>query len=129
MFSPSTVDVSLLLGAMVLAGLGLVAGIMIGRRMMHSALPAPGLSADGVVAAIDQIERRVTVETRAQAVVIDQFRNDLAMLRGELYWLAGDQVLDQAVQMCRDGMPLDEIAVETGLPDDTLRALRMLRCH
>jgi len=130
MLSFSTTDISLLLvAATVLAGLALALGILVGRAMALRARPAAAGLSDGVVAAIDQIERRVSVQTRAQGVAIEQFRSDLAALRGELYWLAGDQVLDQAIQMCRDGLPLDEIGTETGLPEDTLRALRLLRCH
>ena len=60
---------------------------------------------------------------------IRALRQDLAAIRADLDWLAGDRMIEQAIQMCRDGLPVEKVAKDCGMTADTLRTLNVLRAH
>ena len=56
-------------------------------------------------------------------------RQDLSAIRADLEWLAGERMIEQALTMFRDGVPLKDVSAELGLPIETVRTLTMLRAH
>jgi hypothetical protein len=60
---------------------------------------------------------------------MQSLRNDLSAIRADLEWLAGDRMIEQAIQMCRDGLPADKISADCGLSPESLRSLKVLRAH
>jgi len=58
-----------------------------------------------------------------------KLRDDISAMRADLEWLAGERMIEQAIQMCRDGHSTSEVSRETGLPQETVRTLTLLRAH
>jgi hypothetical protein len=50
-------------------------------------------------------------------------------MRADLEWLTGERMIEQAIQMCRDGYSSREVSQETGLAPEAVRTLNMLRAH
>lgn len=115
----SVVAIALLMltAGVVLGNMPFFQRILSGRASMEEEPPLP-LQDEGLLA-----------EVVACNAAVDQLRVDLTALRSEMYWIAGESVINQAIQMCRDGLPSDQIGADTGLPEETVRALRLLRCH
>lgn len=56
-------------------------------------------------------------------------RSDLAALRGDVEWLASERMIEQAIEMCREGAPTQDISDSLGLSGDAIRTIRLLRAH
>jgi hypothetical protein len=56
-------------------------------------------------------------------------RQDISAIRADLEWLAGERMIEQAIQMCRDDVASDTIRSECGLSAEALRTIRLLRTH
>lgn len=56
-------------------------------------------------------------------------RSDLAALRGDVEWLTSERMIEQAIEMCREGAPTQEISDSLGLSGDAIRTIRLLRAH
>nr|WP_111299324.1 hypothetical protein [Paracoccus saliphilus] len=88
--------------------------------------PAPGFSMSEIVDAIGTL--LAAQEQRRQD---DQsaLRSDLAALRGDVEWLASERMIEQAIEMCREGAPTQDISDSLGLSSDAIRTIRLLRAH
>jgi len=58
-----------------------------------------------------------------------RLRESLDAMRADLEWLTGERMIEQAIQMCRDGYSTRDVSAETGLAQDTVRTLNLLRAH
>lgn len=56
-------------------------------------------------------------------------REDLSAMRADLEWLAGERMIEQALTMFREGVPVKEVSTQLGLPLETVRTLNLLRAH
>jgi len=56
-------------------------------------------------------------------------RQDISAIRADLEWLAGERMIEQAIQMCRDDVASETIRSECGLSAEALRTIRLLRTH
>lgn len=63
---------------------------------------------------------------QAEAVAL---RDDLNALRSDVEWLTSERMIEQAIAMCREGLPNHEIGDTLGLSSDTVRTIRLLRTH
>ncbi|MGP9805071.1 hypothetical protein [Paracoccus sp. NSM] len=63
---------------------------------------------------------------QAEAVAL---REDLNALRADVEWLTSERMIEQAIAMCREGLPNSEIGDTLGLSSDTVRTIRLLRTH
>lgn len=63
---------------------------------------------------------------QAEAVAL---RDDLNALRADVEWLTSERMIEQAIAMCREGLPNSEIGDTLGLSSDTVRTIRLLRTH
>ena len=73
-----------------------------------------------------------------QAIGADRYRallseaiseEDLAAIRGDLEWLAGERMIEEAIALARTGTASEEIATETGLSADAIRTISAFRHH
>lgn len=69
-----------------------------------------------------------TYETRRDATY-DRFAADLSVVRSEVEWLGGAWMIDEAVRMCRQGIPSDQIGEQLGISPESLRVLSLIRAH
>ena len=49
--------------------------------------------------------------------------------RADVEWLTSERMIEQAIAMCREGLPNSEIGDTLGLSSDTVRTIRLLRTH
>lgn len=56
-------------------------------------------------------------------------RDELAALKADIEWLAGERMVEQAIALARTGLGPDEISLETGLSADAVRTISLFRRH
>lgn len=78
---------------------------------------------------VERIETRLSAQDRQRCADMDLLRQDLAHMRADVEWLAGERMIEQAIEMCRDGLPNDRISADVGLQPDAVRTLKLLRTH
>lgn len=120
--------------ALVLAVLALSFGMLMSWRAMRRDANAQALSQnDGLahlmgnhLAQIEAVLDRHAVERMTQHQKIAQ---DFETIQTDLEWLAGEKMIEQAISLVRENMPLSQISRETGLPHDTIRTIATFRPH
>jgi orotate phosphoribosyltransferase-like protein len=60
---------------------------------------------------------------------VDGLREHLGDLKSDVEWLAGERMIEQAIQMARQGSDPDTIGNELGLSRDTAATIAMFRKH
>ena len=115
-------------------GLGLLAGVLLAWRNTiqqfsnnPSELQARILPEIGAI--VEQIENRLATQDRHRLSDMDQLRQSVAHMRADVEWLVGERMIEQAIEMCRDGLSTDRISADLGLQPDAVKAIRLLRVH
>lgn len=97
-------------------------------RAAHDALEAPK-----VVEAVASSEARIAfaIETAQlrQAEALTEALEELRQIRSEVEWLSGERMIDQAVNLARDGLEPSIISKETGLSLDDAATISRFRRH
>jgi hypothetical protein len=93
----------------------------------HAALQSTLLPEIGTI--IARIETRLATHEDQRASDMEQLRQNIAQMRADVEWLAGERMIEQAIEMCRDGLSSDRISAELGLQPDAVRTLKLLRTH
>jgi hypothetical protein len=75
-----------------------------------------------IKAMLDAQATQRSAETQAIAQNVESIQSDVE-------WLAGEKMIEQALQLVQDNMPLGQISQETGLTHDTIRTLATFRAH
>jgi hypothetical protein len=78
---------------------------------------------------IERIENRLSAQELQRCADMNLLRQDLAHMRADVEWLAGERMIEQAIEMCREGMSNDRVSSELGLQPDAVRTLKLLRTH
>ncbi|NEX45265.1 hypothetical protein [Pseudotabrizicola algicola] len=78
---------------------------------------------------IERIETRLSAQELQRCADMELLRQDLAHMRSDVEWLAGERMIEQAIQMCRDGLPTERISADLGLQPEAIRTLKLLRTH
>lgn len=78
---------------------------------------------------VERIETRLSAQDRQRCAEMELLRQDLAHMRADVEWLAGERMIEQAIEMCRDGLSNERIASDLGLQSDSVRTLKLLRTH
>ncbi|NBE09162.1 hypothetical protein [Paragemmobacter ruber] len=102
---------------------------------LTDAVPAASLvSAPEVAAALAaRMEGMIAEQTRRQAdvltVALAGLKADIQHLKSDVEWLAGERMIEQAIQMAQRGLEPDDIGRELGLTRDTAATIAMFRKH
>jgi hypothetical protein len=78
---------------------------------------------------IDRIETRLSAQERQRATDMEHLHQNIVQMRADVEWLAGERMIEQAIEMCRDGLSNDRISADLGLQPDAVRTLKLLRTH
>lgn len=124
----------ILFSVMALAILAFGAGLLLSWRDMHrqtrSQLDA---ARDQMLLAVDHGHARIAalIEQHAQTQHTGQqdIARNVEAMQADLEWMAGEKMIEQALDMVRDNMPVARISQETGLGADTIRTLATFRAH
>jgi hypothetical protein len=76
-----------------------------------------------------KIETILTTHESQRQTGDDAMRQDLSAIRADVEWLAGERMIEQALDMFRDGVSAKDVGKELGLPLETVRTLQLLRAH
>ncbi len=99
------------------------------------ALPEAGLvSAPEVAAALAaRVEGLFAEQTRRQAdvltVALAGLKADIQHLKSDVEWLAGERMIEQAIQMAQTGLHPDDIGRELGMSRDAAETIAAFRKH
>lgn len=88
--------------------------------------PVPALD---MAAFVDAVESLLAAQEQRRQDDQTALRSDLAALRGDVEWLASERMIEQAIEMCREGTPTQDISDSLGLSNDAIRTIRLLRAH
>jgi hypothetical protein len=128
--------------AALMAGSGLLAtGLWRARRARMTATPADTAAADAALPAAEATaadllsDRLARIETALEGhglrleEALGAMKEELAAIRGDLEWLAGERMIEEAIALARTGTASEEIATETGLSADAIRTISAFRHH
>lgn len=120
---------ALVLGFMLLAVAALFAWRDVMRRIGG---PFPDVRAavlPEVSTLLDRVDARLCAEERQRGAEMEQLQVTLSQMRADYEWLAGERMIEQAIEMCRDGLSNERISSELGIPPASVRTLKLLRTH
>lgn len=124
----------ILISGLVLAILALGAGLLLTWRDLQRQTRAQlDLARAQMQQALDHGHTRIAalIDQHAQAQHHGQqdIARNVEAMQADLEWMAGERMIEQALDMVRDNMPVAHIAQETGLGADTIRTLATFRAH
>ena len=130
MSTPLTMIELAALSALVLGLVLLAVGALLGWRDANRRLAAETRDAADMVAGLGQrLEQALAAQDARRSDEHRRLSDDLSAMRAEVDWLAGERMIEQAAQMCRDGVPAARIGEDLGLSQDTVRTIALLRAH
>ena len=77
----------------------------------------------------ERLSTMVAMMDEAQQARFDALRSDISSVRAELDWLTGEQMIEQAITMARNGVTAEEISAELGLSQEAAETLQAMRVH
>lgn len=77
----------------------------------------------------ERLEHLLTGHERRIIEAVDGLREHLGDLKSDVEWLAGERMIEQAIQMARQGSDPDTIGSELGLSRDTAATIALFRKH
>lgn len=124
----------LMISALVLAVLALVFGMMLSwRKLQERADTHTRALMDSMDSRLTlhnaQLETLLEQHARSRQSAEEQMNQNVETIRADLEWLAGEKMIEEAMQLVRDNTPLTQISQETGLSKDTIRTLAAFRPH
>lgn len=130
-----TLSILIIVSACAVAiGIGLLAGAILAWRNTllqfgnnPTELQARILPEIGAI--VEQIDTRLATQEQHRTSDMEQLRQSVAHMRADMEWLVGERMIEQAIQMCRDGLSTDRISADLGLQPEAVKAIRLLRVH
>jgi uncharacterized protein YdbL (DUF1318 family) len=123
-----------IVSALTLAVMALLGGMILSWRAIqrqaagHAAAQMAHV-ADLLGAHKQQIESLLEHQAAERHVEGQQLAQNVETIQADIEWLAGEKMIEQAVSLVRDNMPLSQISQSTGLSHDTIRTLAQFRTH
>ena len=77
----------------------------------------------------ERLSTMVAMMDEAQQARFDALRSDISSVRAEIDWLTGEQMIEQAITMARNGVTAEEISAELGLSQEAAETLQAMRVH
>lgn len=135
-----TLSATAIIFALSVAGLGLIVlGWRARRRAARAALlatVAEEAQDDSLIAPVDPVETITQVvaamlhdHERRMTEAFAQVREDVAGLKSDVEWLAGERMIEQAIALAQTGSDADEIGQELGLSRDQAATIALFRKH
>ena len=92
------------------------------------------VSAPEIAAALSaRVEGLIVEQTRRQAdvltVALAGLKADIQHLKSDVEWLAGERMIEQAIQLAQTGMDADDIGRDLGLTRETAETIAAFRKH
>ena len=81
-----------------------------------------------VGALLARVERRLA-DAQDCSAELARMHQTLLQMRADVEWLAGERMIEQAIEMCRAGLSNESISADLGLHPADVRTLRLLRAH
>lgn len=81
-----------------------------------------------VGALLARVERRLA-DAQDCSAEMARMHQTLLQMRADVEWLAGERMIEQAIEMCRAGLSNESISADLGLHPADVRTLRLLRAH
>jgi hypothetical protein len=90
-------------------------------------------SAEVAAALAARVEGMIAEQARRQAdvltVALAGLKADIQHLKTDVEWLAGERMIEQAIQLAQSGLEPDDIGRELGLTRDTAHTIATFRKH
>lgn len=77
----------------------------------------------------ERLASMVTMLESNQQTRFDNLRSEISAVRAEIDWLTGEQMIEQAISMAREGVSAEEISAELGMSYDAAEALKAVHVH
>lgn len=97
-------------------------------RAAHEALEGPKVI-DAVEGSEARIAEAIETANRRQSEALREAMVELRQIRAEVEWLSGERMIDQAINMARNGLEPSAISKETGLSLDDAATISRFRRH
>lgn len=78
---------------------------------------------------IERLESRISTHEHQRANDMEHLRQNIAQMRADVEWLAGERMIEQAIEMCREGLTTERISQDLGMQPEDVRTLKLLRAH
>ncbi|MEY4983922.1 MAG: hypothetical protein RIR62_2188 [Pseudomonadota bacterium] len=86
-------------------------------------------SPDPAVLLAERLEVLLTGHERRIIEAVDGLRDHLGDLKSDVEWLAGERMIEQAIQMARQGSDPEDIGHELGMSRDAAATIALFRKH
>jgi hypothetical protein len=130
---PAALVITGLAGGLLLLAAGIVLCLVEFGRRLAALRAESAAAADALSARLEDVARRVELSVARRDgdrdEALDALAADLAAVRAEVEWLGGERMIDEAVRLCREGVPHGRIGEDLGLSPETVRAISLLRAH
>ncbi len=134
MTAPIPFLVPVLVTIMALAMLGFGFGVLLSWRAAQRQAEANG---NAILKGLEQIltshllhiKAMIDAQAAQHRAEAQEIAQNMETIQSDLEWLAGEKMIEQAMQLVQDNMPLSQISQETGLTHDTIRTLAAFRTH
>lgn len=78
---------------------------------------------------IERLESRISTHEHQRVNDMEHLRQNIAQMRADVEWLAGERMIEQAIEMCREGLTTERISQDLGMQPEDVRTLKLLRAH
>lgn len=130
---PVALVMSALAGGLLLLAAGVALCLAdFGRRLTRLRAEVGALAGAGddrMQAIAARLEAAIAALDGRRDSALSAMAADLAAVRAEVEWLGGERMIEEAVRMCRDGVPHARISEDLGLSPDSVRVISLLRSH
>lgn len=124
----------ILISVMAVAILALAAGLLLSWKELSRQNRANHRETlDGILSLLNasstKTEALLASYASAQATGQQEITRHVETIQSDVEWLAGERMIEQALELVRDNMPVSQISKETGLSHDKIRTLASFRAH
>jgi DNA-binding phage protein len=134
MTGPFPLFIPVLATIMALAMLGFGLGVVLSWRSAQRQAEATGKA---ILTGLEQIlnahllhiKAMMDAQAAERSAESQEIAQNMETIQSDLEWLAGEKMIEQALQLVQENLPLSQISQETGLTHDTIRTLAAFRTH
>lgn len=124
----------LLISVMVVAILALAAGMFLSWREMQRRNRVDLDASVGMMINVlgenhSRIEELLQTHARTHSAGQQDIARNVETIQSDVEWMAGERMIEQAMALVRENMPVTQISRETGLSPEKIRTLAAFRAH
>lgn len=106
--------------------LALVAYVGIRRRSLRTSVQRETALLAQIDLRLDALSNQTTQHTQ---VAMERIHSDIQSLQSDMDWLAGERMIEQAIEMARTGRTANDICTELGMPLEAANTITTYRRH